>query len=126
MSVDLKEYQNRLECLKHNKENVSLEELKTKYGKAYAQLKEFIREMTIQILQDVVFEDLLIERAHAQEVYQSVNREIEKSGILQEVSVAVFKEQCMEHVLECAERLKKIVHQAVDEVELKRREYETI
>lgn len=111
--VDLNEYRSLLERLKRNKENVSMELLTTKYGKSYEQLKEKLRIMTMEILQDVVLSGLWIERSHADEKYMEINKAIKESGILEKVSNAVFHQQDADKVLEYAEQLREIAQQTM-------------
>ena len=111
LTIDLDKYRSLMEQLKKNKENVPLELLTTKYRKSYEQLKEQLRIMTKEILQDVVLADLRIERAEAEEAYQKINSAIKESGVLDKVSHAVFHQQDVDQVLECAKQLRMIVHQ---------------
>ena len=111
--VDLNEYESLLNQLKRNKENVSLELLTTKYRKSYDQLKEKLRSMTKDILQDIVLSGLQIEQAQAKEKYMEINAAIVVSGLLEKVSHAVFHQQDMGQVLEYAGKLREIVHRIV-------------
>lgn len=113
--VDLKEYHYLLECLKRNKENVPLELLTTRYGNSYDQLKERLRSMTKEILQDIVLSGLQIERSQAKEKYIEINTVIRESGILEKVSHAVFIQQDADQVFENAGQLREIVHRIVKE-----------
>lgn len=114
-NVDLNVYHYLLERLKRNKENVPLELLTTRYRNSYDQLKEKLRFMTKEILQDIVLSGLQIERSQAKEKYIEVNTIIRETGILEKVSHAVFLQQDAYQVFESAGQLREIVHRIVKE-----------
>jgi hypothetical protein len=111
--VDLNEYESLLNQLKRNKENVSLELLTTKYRKSYDQLKEKLKSMTKDILQDIVLSGLRIERIQAKEKYTEINTAIRESGIMEKMSHAVFCHQDADLVIEYAGQLRGIVYRIV-------------
>ena len=111
--VSLNEYRYLLDRLKRNKENVPLELLTTKYRNSYDQLKEELRSMTKEIIQDIVLSGLQIERIQAKEKYTEINAAIRESGILEKVSHAVFLQQDADQVLEYTGQLRQIVHRIV-------------
>ncbi len=112
--VDLNEYRSLLDRLKRNKENVPLDLLTTKYQKSYNQLKEKLRSMTKEILQDIVLSGLQIEQTRAKEKYTEINTAIRESGIMEKMSHAVFRQQDADLVLEYAGQLREIVHRIVE------------
>ncbi|WP_313151874.1 hypothetical protein [Lacrimispora sp.] len=109
----INEYRSLLDRLKRNKENIPLELLTTKYQKSYDQLKEKLRSMTKGILQDIVLSDLQIEQTQADQKYIEINAAIRKSGILEKISHAVFRQQDADLVIEYAGQLREIVHRIV-------------
>jgi len=109
----MNEYLFLLDRLKRNRENVPLELLTTKYQKSYNQLKEKLRSMTKEILQDIVLSDLQIEQTQAKGEYVEINTAIRESGILEKVSHAVFRQQDADLVIEYAGQLRGIVHRIV-------------
>ncbi|EXG84110.1 hypothetical protein K413DRAFT_3022 [Clostridium sp. ASBs410] len=109
----MNEYLFLLDRLKRNRENVPLELLTTKYQKSYNQLKEKLRSMTKEILQDIVLSDLQIEQTQAKGKYVEINTAIRESGILEKVSLAVFHQQDADLVLEYAGQLRGIVYRIV-------------
>lgn len=111
--MDLNKYRSVLNRLKRNKENVPLELLKTKYKNSYDQLKEELRLMTKEILQDIVLSGLQIEQIQADEKYMEVDTAIRKSGILEKISHAVSHQQEADLVIEYANQLREIVHRIV-------------
>lgn len=116
--VEMEQYRGLLQRLKKNKENVPRELLLTKYEKPYNKLRNEIADMTSQILKDIVLYGWRVEREEANNVYSVINRVIVESGILQEVSHAVYQEQNVDKVLECAARLRILVHQRMKEMRL--------
>lgn len=117
MSIELDEYRTNLEKLRKNKANVSLDDLKTKYRKSYMGLLEQLRDMTGQLLQDIVFSDLLIRQEHAEESCKAINEAIEVSGLMEEIGHAVYQKQDADLVLAYAGQLREIVHRIVEEMD---------
>ncbi len=114
-AVDINKYQELLQCLKKNKENVSRDLLLTKYEKSYNKLRTEIADMTIRIMKDITLFGWKVERDEAPEVYAIVNSVIKGSGIMSDVSHAVYQEQNVDKVLKCAARLRILVHQRMKE-----------
>ena len=118
ITVDMDQYRELLQRLKKNKENVPRELLLTKYEKPYNKLRNDIADMTSQILKDIVLFGWRVEREEAIDVYSVINRVIVESGILQEVNHAVYQDQDIDRVLQCAKLLRILVHQRMKECEL--------
>lgn len=112
MIADYEQYNKLLGQLKRNKQRISVEELRTRYSKSYIALLEEIRDMTRQILQDIVLDGLQISQEGAEGIYLAINQAIEKSGLLMAIQAAVFQEQDADKVMEHAKQLRVIVHQA--------------
>ena len=106
----LNEYRSLLELLKKNRENVSLDVLKTKYQKPYIQLTQKIQFMTREVLQEVALGGLRIKHSQAHQKYQEINTAIKESGIMKKASRAAFIQQDADLVLEYASQLREIVH----------------
>lgn len=115
ITVDMNKYQELLQCLKKNKENVPPELLLTKYEKPYNRLRNEIANMTSRIVKDIALYGWRVEREEAIDVYSVINRVIVESGILQEVNHAVYQDQDINRVLRCAELLRILVHQRMKE-----------
>ncbi len=115
ITVDMNKYQELLQCLKKNKENVPSELLLTKYEKPYNKLRNDIADMTSQILKDIVLYGWRVEREEAIDVYSVINKVIVESGILQEVNHAVYQEQNVDKVLNCAALLRILICQKMKE-----------
>ena len=115
ITVDTNKYQELLQRLKKNKENVPRDLLLTKYEKAYNKLRSEIADITSQILKDIVLEGLLVECDGAVETCAIINQTIAESGVLQEVSHAVYQDQDVDQVLKYAMQLRELVHQKMEE-----------
>ena len=118
ITVDMNHYQEFLQRLKKNKENVPRDLLLTKYEEPYTRLRNEIADMTSQILKDIVLFGWRVEREEAIDVYSVINKVIVESGILQEVNHAVYQDQDIDRVLQCAKLLRILVHQRMKECEL--------
>lgn len=105
-----KEYLEKLEKLKKNREKVPLEELKTKYKKPYTELLQDIKEKTEIMLLHFLFEGLpfnMSEKAEWQAFVDRVNeaiREEKQAGTFREISRAVFKDYDPDKALDIAAR----------------------
>lgn len=115
ITVDMNQYQELLQRLRKNEENVPRDLLLTKYEEPYTRLRNEIADMTSQILKDIVLYGWRVEREEANDVYSAINRVIVESGILQEVNHAVYQEQNVDKVLNCAAWLRILVHQRMKE-----------
>lgn len=116
--TEINEFRELLRRLKKNKENIPRELLLTKYEKPYNKLRNDIADMTSQILKDIVLFGWCVEREEAIDVYSVINRVIVESGILQEVNHAVYQEQNVDKVLNCAARLRILIYQKMKELGL--------
>lgn len=115
ITVDMKQYQELLQRLRKNEENVPRDLLLTKYEEPYTRLRNEIADMTSQILKDIVLFGWRVEREEAIDVYSVINRVIVESGILQEVNHAVYQEQNVDKVLNCAALLRILICQKMKE-----------
>lgn len=102
-------YLKKLTSLKRNKEQVPLDQLKTKYRKPYEQLKQELKAMTEDMLYMIVLSGIKIPREQAQEWERKVNETIEASGLLAEISHAVYRDQDIGQILGLAQKLKRLV-----------------
>lgn len=109
-TIDHVRYQELLLKLKKNRENVPLEILNTKYHTSYRKLKEELKGMTDQIIQTTVLDGLNIPKAGAEAAFCAINRRIRDSGLLVEISHAVFREQNLDRIMKLVNELKNTVH----------------
>lgn len=115
--VDMNKYQELLQCLKKNKENVPPELLLTKYEKPYNRLRNEIANMTSRIVKDIALFGWKVERDEVPEVCAIVNSVTKESGIMRDVSHAVYQEQNVDKVLNCAALLRILIYQKMKERE---------
>lgn len=111
VKVDMWQYQQLLERLRRNRQSVPVDELRTRYHKSYMALLEEIRDMTKQLIQDIVLDGLQIKRDGAEATYWAINQAIDESELLAAIQAAVFQEQDFDKVMGCAKQLRVIVHQ---------------
>lgn len=115
--VDMNKYQELLQCLKKNKENVPPELLLTKYEKPYNRLRNEIANMTSRIVKDIALFGWKVERDEVPEVCAIVNSVTKESGIMRDVGHAVYQEQNVDKVLNCAALLRILIYQKMKERE---------
>lgn len=82
-----------LSTLKHNREKVSLDVLKTKYKKGYDTLCESIRRSASDYARQTALCGIRIHRDYLDEAVSIVNGTIARSGILKQLSRAAFSHQ---------------------------------
>lgn len=104
------EYMGMLDQLRKNEEHVPSELLRTRYRKGYDELRDRLIKSTYLIMQDIVFYGLLIRKENAAKVYAEINRLTKESGILNEISRAIFRDKDLNLIEECIARLREQVH----------------
>lgn len=82
-----------LTTLKNNRENVSLDILKTKYKKAYDSLCSDIRQRASDYAAEIALGGIRIHKDYLEEAVSIVNGTIGRSGILKQLSKAAFSHQ---------------------------------
>lgn len=82
-----------LTTLKHNREKVPLDVLKTKYKKGYESLCADIKCRASDYATKIVFDGIRIHKDYLAEVVSIINGTIERSGILKQLSRAAFSHQ---------------------------------
>ncbi|MCM1188553.1 MAG: hypothetical protein NC541_04560 [bacterium] len=82
-----------LATLKHNREKVPLDVLKTKYQKGYAALCAEIRRRASDYAAKAVLGGIRIHRDYLDEAVAVINGTVERSGILKQLSKAAFSHQ---------------------------------
>lgn len=84
-----------LTTLKHNREKVSLDVLKTKYKKGYDTLCAGIRRSASDYAKQITLCGIRIHRDYLDEAVSIINGTIAQSGILKQLSKAAFTHQDM-------------------------------
>ena len=82
-----------LMTLKNNREKVPLATLKSKYKKGYDALCADIRRSATDYARHLVFCGIRIHKDYLEEAASIINRTIEQSGILKQLSKAAFSHQ---------------------------------
>ncbi len=82
-----------LATLKHNREKVPLDVLKTKYKKGYAALCADIKRKASDYAAKVALNGIRIHKDYLDEAVPIINGTIERSGILKQLSGAAFSRQ---------------------------------
>lgn len=82
-----------LSTLKHNREKVSLDVLKTKYKKGYDTLCAGIRRSASDYAKQIALCDIRIHKDYLNEAVSIINGTIARSGILKQLSRAAFSHQ---------------------------------
>ena len=95
--------------LKHNREKVPLNMLKTKYRPAYEALCRDISRKASDYLKQITLSGIRVQEEHADEAAAVVNRAIADSGLLNQLSEAAFKEQDIVKIDALAGQLRDLV-----------------
>ncbi len=96
-----------LTTLKHNRENVSLDVLKTKYKKGYDTLCAGIRRSASVYAKQIALRGIRIHKDYLDEAVAIVNGTIARSGILKQLSKAAFSSQDIKEFDSLAGTLRK-------------------
>lgn len=107
-----KELENALRILKVNKEKVSEELLMTKYKRSYEQLKHKIRELAEEYAKLYVLYGIRFRKREKRELASAINKAVKKSGLLVQISSAVYAHQDMQEMKELLNKLEKVVWDA--------------
>lgn len=102
-----------LATLKQNKEQVSLETLKTYYRVPYKALTNEIRDTLLNYVKALVCNGLCITAADLDEAIVIINETIEKSNIMKFISTAAYKEYDLEKVYSLAMTLRILITRAL-------------
>lgn len=102
-----------LATLKNNRDHVPLEELHTRYKKPYDALCQEIKDACSDYLTAVCFHDFRCNKLFWKECLAVILKAKEESGIIPQISRAVFQRQSMTEVKELAEKLRKAYWEAL-------------
>lgn len=108
---EIEELKTKVEQLKKNRENVSLEMLKTKYKKPYETLLHSIKELAERILVARSQKDLVIRMDDEgdkliEEINKAIEGETKPGGIMKRISQALYKEYDVEKFEACVEEMR--------------------
>lgn len=88
-----RELEKNLITLKRNREHVSLELLKTRYATGYANLCRSIKQTASAYLKETVLCGIRIQEDYATEGIDLIQKCIDDSGLLKQLSIAAFYNQ---------------------------------
>lgn len=107
------ELEKLLQTLKNNKDKVPLEVLKTKYKTGYDALCKNISHTASEYAKQVSLHGIRIHKDYLEEGVSIINKSIEESGLLKELSKAAFLRQDIAEFTNLAEKLRSIILEAL-------------
>lgn len=116
--MDVKETEDKLTkllaTLKKNRDHVPLDELRTRYKKPYVALCQEIKNACSDYLIAVCFHDFRCNKLFWKECLAVLLKAKEDSGIMPQISRAVFQRQSMTEVKELSQNLRKAYWEALN------------
>lgn len=112
---DTTELKHLLMVLKNNRDNIELSVLKTKYKKGYNSLCRKINASASAYAKEVALHGLQVHKDYAEDIKQIVTEAIEASGILHELSRAVYVEQDLNRFVKLTEDLRAVILTALSD-----------
>lgn len=103
-----------LNTLKTNRDKVPLNVLKTKYKKGYEELCVNIRNTTSDYVKQVALHGIRIHKDYLDEGIAIMEKAIQESGLLKEISKAAFCKQNIIDVSNLALKLRKTIQEALE------------
>lgn len=115
--MDVKETEEKLTkllaTLKKNRDHVPIEELHTRYKKPYDALCEEIKSACSDYLTAVCFHDFRCNKLFWEDCLAVILKAKEDSGIMLQISRALFQRQCMTEVKELSDKLRTVYLEAL-------------
>lgn len=108
------ELEKLLQTLKNNRDKVPLTILKTKYKAGYDTLCKNISHTASEYAKQIFLYDIRIHKDYLEEGISIINRSIEESGLLKELSKAAFLRQDIAEFTALAEKLRGMILEALD------------
>lgn len=103
----------QLNTLKLNREMVPLNVLKTEYKKGYEKLCKDLKFTGTKYAKQLTLTEIRFQKEYVQEGADRINRIIEQSGLMRQLSKAIFSEQNIDHFEAlCSELRLKIQNEA--------------
>lgn len=106
---DTTELKHLLMVLKNNRDNIDLSVLKTKYKKGYDSLCRKINVAASAYAKEVALYGLQVHKDYAEDIKLIVNEAIKASGILHELSKAIYVDQDLNKFVKLTEDLRTII-----------------
>lgn len=104
-----------LDTLKRNLAVVTMDVLKTKYRKPYLELQNNLCTVTSDYIKDIALRNIHIHQKLIDETVPLINAAIQDSGLLKQVSHAIFLRQDIEEVDRLALELRKRVLRTLED-----------
>ena len=108
------ELEKLLNTLKTNRDKVPLNILKTKYKKGYEELRRNIRNTTTEYVKQVALHGIRIHKDYVDEGIAIMEKALQESGLLKEISKAAYCKQNITEVTNLALKLRKTILEALD------------
>lgn len=108
------ELEKYLSTLKTNRDRVPLNILKTKYKKGYEELCLNIRNTTSDYVKQIVLHEIRIHKYYLAEGIAIMEKSIQESGLLKEISKAAFCKQNITEITNLALKLRKTILEALE------------
>lgn len=116
MEEELKEkLEKLLLTLKRNKENVPIEQLKTRYKKSYDKLCKEISYVAEEYAKEVTLAGMQISDKYWKEAEPIIYNTIQTSQTLKKLSTAAFKHQDIKEFEKIAQTLRKLILKNLEE-----------
>lgn len=107
--LDVEELRRLLLVLKNNRDHIPISVLKSKYKNAYNNLCDKIRTAASVYVKEVSLHSLQVHIAYAEDISSIVTEAINNSGILHELSEAIYQNQDLNQFIKLTEDLRKVV-----------------
>ena len=107
--LDVEELRRWLLVLKNNRDHIPISVLKSKYKNAYNNLCDKIRTAASVYVKEVSLHSLQVHIAYAEDISSIVTEAINNSGILHELSEAIYQNQDLNQFIKLTEDLRKVV-----------------
>ena len=106
---DTKELRRLLLVLKNNKDHLPVSVLKSKYKKGYNDLCDKIRRLASVYALEASLHGLQVHISYADEIAAIVTKVIADSGIMHQLSTAIYKNQDLDQFVKLTEDLREII-----------------
>ena len=106
---DTEELRQLLLVLKNNREHVPVSVLKSKYKNAYNNLCDKIKISASHYAKEASLHGLQVHIAYTEEISSVVTVAINNSGILHELSAAIYQKQDLDKFIKLTESLRKVI-----------------
>lgn len=107
------ELEQLLTTLKHNRDKVPLEILRTKYKTGYEKLCKTISNTAVSYLKQILFYGIRIHKDYIKEGISVIETAIQESGLIKKLSKAAFSHQNISEFTNLAFALRKAVLEAL-------------